>query len=318
MDTSFLYTLWQGILWPVLRICFFVSLGLVAANLIESLAWSRRITRLAAPLTRLAHLSSSTAAGFSLAFVSGVSANSLLAEAYGNGKIAKKELVLANLLNSLPRFFLHLPTVFFLTLPFIHGTAFTYVGLTFIASLLQTACVVGCGRLLLNKPAQAIEVKAQEEKQTDWGKWLPKMVKRLRRRLKRLLLFMLPIYIAFYLLAKYGIWASIKELIVQLPLLSHLPAESLTIIILHVTAEFSAGLAAASVIMAENSLSGQQIVLALMIGNLLATPVRALRHQLPYYSGIYPLRIAIELILASQILRASCIILVTIIYYSWV
>lgn len=270
-------------------------------------------------MTTLAHLSPTATTSFALAFVSGIAANSLLAEAFSTKKISKTELMLANLFNSLPRFFLHLPTVFFLTLPFIKSAAFMYLGLTLLAAVLQTAIVIVLGRFMLEKPQQNVEnpEPKQDKKETsDWIQITKKFSRRLQKRIIRLLQFMIPIYILFYLLGKYGIFSHLEKIIVEKAwFLSWLQPQSLSIILLHVTTEFSAGLAAASVMIADNSLSAKQVILALMIGNLLSTPVRAIRHQFPYYSGIYPFRTAVELIVASQCLRAASIVLVTVGFY---
>jgi len=314
LDIELLQTLWFDLTWPLLRITGLVILGLIVASLIESFGWTRRITALAAPFARIAHLSGIAAAAFSLAFVSGVAANSLLAEAYDKNEITKRELVLANLFNSLPRFFLHLPTVFFLTLPFIYSAAFLYVGLTLLAAGIQTIIVIIISRMLLEKPEQSksIPQKQTEQKQKTWQT----ILKRLKKRIKKILLFLVPIYILFFILSSYGLFHQLEQLIIDKAwFLSWLHPASLGIIILHVTAEFSAGLAAASALLAANSLSSEQVVVALMLGNLLATPVRAIRHQFPYYSGIYPFKTAIELILLSQAMRAFCIVLVTAGFY---
>jgi len=123
MEENLFTVLWFQLLWPLVRILFLVALGLVAANFIEALNWSHRLALLARPLIRFGRLSSIAGASFAMAFFSGVSANAMLSEAYDQGHIARKELVLANLFNSLPRFFLHLPTVYFLTAPLIKGAA---------------------------------------------------------------------------------------------------------------------------------------------------------------------------------------------------
>ena len=62
-------------------------------------------------------------------------------------------------------------------------------------------------------------------------------------------------------------------------------------------------------------LTVKQTVLALLIGNILAFPVRALRHQLPRYIGIFSPKMGTQLLLMGQGLRVSSIILVGIIYY---
>ncbi len=293
-----------------MRITGFIILGLLAAHLIEAFGWTRRITRLAVPFTRAANLSAPAAAAFSLAFISGVTANSLLAEAYDKREISKRELVLANLFNSLPRFFLHLPTVFFLTLPFIHSAALYYVSLTLLAAIIQTILVILLGRILLETP-QAHPPHPQQNSQGE-KITLQTIAKRLRKRIKKITLFLVPIYILFFILNKYGFFHHLEHLLVDKAwFLGWLHPASLGIILLHVTAEFSAGLAAASALLAGNNLTSEQVVLALMIGNLLATPIRTIRHQFPYYSGIYPLGTAIELILFNQTIRACCTILVT-------
>ncbi len=305
--------IWEHILWPLIRILLFISVGLLAANLIESLNWTNKMAVLAGPLIRMGRLSNITGASFSMAFVSGVSANTMLAEAYEKEKIGKKELVLANLFNSLPRFFLHLPTVFFLTLPFIHGAAFIYVGITFSAALLQTFAVVLAGRLLL--AGDGGETVIRKKERMRFSEAWKKSIKRLRRRIPKILKFLLPVYILFFILGKYGVFQNLEAILAKSVLFSWLNPQSLSIVILHVSAEFSAGLAAASVLLANNSLGYREVILALLVGNILAAPIRALRHQFPYYVGIFNPKLAAELVGVSQLSRTVCVIIVGWIYF---
>ncbi|BCL60499.1 membrane protein [Desulfomarina profundi] len=318
MDNSLVSQIWPHLLWPLLRISFFICIGLLIANFIESLNWTHRLATLAKPLIRMGRLSSITGASFSVAFFSGVSANAMLAENFDNGKIDKKELVLANLFNSLPRFFLHLPTVFFLTAPLIKGAAVIYVGLTFTAAVLQTFFVIILGRITL--PAKQSDVdsgsSAKKPEKIDWKGALQKSVKRLKKRLVKLLKFMVPVYILFFLLNRYGIFTRLEELIANHAwFLSWLNPKSISIVVLHVTAEFSAGLAAASAMIADNSLTYREVVLALLAGNILAAPIRAIRHQFPYYTGIYSPGLALQLVTISQVTRALSVITVALCYY---
>ena len=61
----------------------------------------------------------------------------------------------------------------------------------------------------------------------------------------------------------------------------------------------------------------RDVVLALMVGNILSTPMRAIRHQLPAYAGFYRPALALRLILANQGLRAASMAVVTLLYW-WV
>jgi hypothetical protein len=317
MEHQLLSALVPQVIVPVLRITFFIILGLFIANFIESLNWTHRLAALARPLIKMGHLSEVTGASFSLAFFSGVSANTILAEAYDKGQMSKKELVLANLFNSLPRFFLHLPTVFFLTAPLIKLAALFYVGLTFTAALLQTVLVVMAGRILLPESTLKSADPAKTVPGSGSKRPLTRSVKRLRKRIVKIIKFMIPVYLMFFVLNWYGLFNRVEQyLAANVWFLSWLNPQALGIVVLHVTTEFSAGLAAASVLLAENSLSYKEVVLALLVGNLLSTPIRAIRHQFPYYTGIYtahPCRSTRNRV--SQLSRAFCIVIVTVGYF---
>jgi hypothetical protein len=252
-----------------------------------------------------------------MAFFSGVTANTMLAEAFAQGRLVRRELVLANLFSSLPRFFLHLPTVFFLTVPLIKGAAFQYVGLTFGAALLQTGLVVVAGRLLL--PPLAAGQDADEPlpgKKVGWHEALQKGIARFRKRIGRIFSFMVPVYVLFYFLNRHGAFAAIEQfLAAKVWFLAWLDPQSLGIVMAHVGAEFSAGLAAAGALLADNSLGQREVVLALLVGNILSTPIRAARHQFPYYVGIFPPGLALELVGVSQTLRMASVVAVGLGYY---
>ena len=310
--------LWLHLLWPLTRLLFWVSLGIVAANFIEALNWTPRLARLTRPLARMGRLSAVSGASFSMAFFSGITSNTMLAEAFAQGRLARRELILANLFNSLPRFFLHLPTVFFLTLPLIKGAAFQYVGLTFGAALLQTGLVVAAGRLLLPPLAcggEAAETTLLREK-VGWREALQKGIARFQKRIGRLFSFMVPVYVLFYFLNRHGAFEAIEQfLAARVWFLAWLDPQSLGIVVAHVGAEFTAGLAAAGALLADNSLGQREVVLALLAGNILATPIRAVRHQFPYYVGIFPPGLALELVGVSQVLRTASVVAVGLGYY---
>lgn len=310
--------LWSGLFQPLIRLIFFVSLGVMIGNFIEALNWTRQVAKLVKPLTRMGRLSPISGAGFSMAFFSGVAANSMLAEAHDQGKLSKQELVLANLFNSLPRFFLHLPSVFFLTMPLIKGAAFIYVGLTLTAAALQTGLVVVAGRLLLppgEHEGKDVPVSGEAEI-SSWREALAKSWQRFQKRIVVILRFTIPAYILFFFLNFFGFFQDAQKFLADhVSFLAWLHPETLGIVALHLTAEFTAGLAAAGALLDASSIGYRDVVLALMAGNVLAAPVRALRHQFPYYVGIFRPKLAVELIVVSQVFRVLTIMLVTVVYY---
>ena len=310
-------TLWQGLLGPLLRLVFFVSLGLLIGNLIESLNWTHRVARIASPLVRRAHLSDITGASFSMAFFSAVTANTMLSEAYEQGEISRQELIFANLFNSLPTYFLHLPTLFFLAVPMLKGVAFIYVGLTLIAAFLRTVCILVVGRIMLpGNKEHCITCRLDENKVSNLSEALHKAWLRFQKRIKKILLITIPIYTAVFLLNRFGLFALLEEWLAgHVISLSWLHPESLGVVALQLTAEISAGLAAAGALLDNGSLEARQVVVALLAGNVLSAPMRAVRHQFPFYAGIFQPKLAVELIIYNQIFRTGSIILVGIFYY---
>lgn len=310
-------SLWHGLGWPLIRLIVSVSAGLLFANFIEALNWTRGLALLARPLIRLGHLSETAGASFSMAFFSGVGSNTLLAEAYDQGRMNKKELVLANLFNSLPNYFIHLPTVFFLTAPLIKMAAFLYVGLTLLAALLRTALILVVGRLLLpSREAGDVAAVLAAHRPLTLRQALDKAWQRFRRRIRKIILFTVPIYTLIYLLNRFGLFRWLEQVMTEhLTLLSWLDPRSFGIVVAHVAAEFAAGLAAAGALLEAGTLDARQVVLALLVGNVLASPVRTFRHQYPYYAGIFSPRLAAELVFCSQAFRIGSIIAVGIFYY---
>ncbi len=86
------------------------------------------------------------------------------------------------------------------------------------------------------------------------------------------------------------------------------------IVAFQLAAESTAGFAAAGALVHTGTMTLKEIVLTLLVGNLLSTPVRAVRHQFPYYAGIFRTRLATKLIVQNQTLRAASIALVVALY----
>lgn len=329
MDTALL---WDGLLRPMLRLVAGLAVGLLIANVLEALRWTRYLARLASPLARTAHMGEVAAASFSLSFVSAASSSALLAEAYDSKEISRKELILANLFNSLPAYLLHTPTIFFLTWPVLGFPAVVYVGLTLLAATGRTFLTVLVGRLCLparqevmdgNAPCSTArealglcQMHPEQDPSQRWHTALHKAWTRFMRRLPKLVYFTVPIYILMYLLQHYGYFTMFERWMTEnASFMSFIKPQAMGIVLLHVAAELGAALGAAGSILHSGALSVQDIVLALLVGNILSTPMRAIRHQFPSYAGYFRPAMALLLIVANQGLRAASLAVVTVLYY---
>lgn len=312
-----LAALWHALFWPMLRLLLGLAVGLLVANLLEALRWTRHLARLAAPLARAAHLRDVAGASFSLAFVSPAAANGLLSDSHAAGEISNRELMLANLFNSLPAYLVHTPTIFLLTWPVLGAPAVAYVGLTLLAAAGRTGLTVLLARRLLPPPApDCLVCKVDDATPTDWGAALRKAWRRFLRRLPRLVYFTAPVYVLMYLLQRYGFFSLAEAwLTAHMGWLSFLKPQAMGIIALHLAAELGAALGAAGSVLQTGGLAPRDVVLALLVGNILSTPMRAIRHQLPSYAGFFRPGLALRLVLANQGLRAVSMALVTLLYY---
>ncbi|MDQ7836694.1 MAG: hypothetical protein RDU24_15045 [Humidesulfovibrio sp.] len=311
--------LWHGLAVPLSRLLMSVSVGLFVGTLIEALQWTRAVARIAQPLVRLGRLKDVAGASFSLAFFSGAAANAMLAEAHEKGDMTRREVVLSNLFNSLPTYFLHLPTLFFIAAPFIGQAAVFYVSLTVAAALLRTVGIVVLGRLTLPPlPEGCVACLLSEDKKWDWRAALDKTWKRFKRRLPRMVYYTIPIYVAMFFLKRWGAFDAMETWMAEnVAFLSWLPPQAMGVIGFHMAAETTAGYAAAGALVATGGLTTKQLVLALLVGNILSSPVRAIRHQFPYYAGIFKPGLAMNLILSNQALRVASILVVTLGYALW-
>ena len=319
--TDTLCQFWKALGWPLCRLLLGMAFGLLIANVLEALRWTRHLARLSAPLARAAHLREVAGAAFALAFVSPAGANGLLSESHRRGELDRRELMLANLFNSLPAYLVHTPTIFLLTWPVLGFPAVVYVGLTLAAAVLRTAFTVALSRRLL--PPAPVSAPAREPEtpggRAVWGEALRKAWRRFLRRLPRLVLFTVPVYSLMYLLQRYGAFAAAEAWLGRhMDWLPVVRPQALGIILLHLAAELGAALGAAGSALQAGGLAPEDVVMALMVGNILSTPMRAIRHQLPAYAGFFRPKLALRLILANQGLRALSMALMAAVYYMFV
>ncbi|SIN97326.1 hypothetical protein [Halodesulfovibrio marinisediminis] len=309
--------LWSGLFCPLMRLVLSISFGLAIGNIIEVLHWGRFLARISSPLVRMGHLQDVSGAAFTMAFFSSITANTYLAEQYEQGKIIRKELYFSNLLNSAPVLFMHLPSLFFLAVPFLGKAAFWYVGIIVSAALFRTVGTVFAGRIMLPPaPEGCITCELDDNASNSVKELIQRVSSRFIRRIKRVLLVTIPVYTIVFLLNRSGAFAALNDIIGgSNGLLPFISPEAAGVLILSLAAEIAASMAAAGALLTEGTIQTKDIVLALLAGNILSSPMRAVRHQLAVYMGIFPPRLALSLIACNQSVRAASLILFTLAYY---
>jgi hypothetical protein len=310
--------IFSGLIGPLGQLMLTIAVGLIIGQAMEAAGWTRGFATLARPLFRFGRLGDRCGAAFTAAFVSGVAANSMLQDFYKEEKITRRQLYLTNFVNQLPAFFLHLPTTFFTVISMTGAAGVLYFALTFLAALLRTLAFIGYGRLRLPpEPPSAAEMAAQiaEQRASRFERVWTTVREKLPERLLQIGILVVPIYTAVFVLNRLGLFTMARDWLADAVVTAFAPIESLSIVVLSFVAEFTSGFAAAGALMDAGMLTTKQTVLALLTGNVLAFPIRALRHQLPHYMGIYSPRIGAELLVLGQVFRIASLILVGILYH---
>ena len=304
----------RRLLWPLARLLVVIGIGLLAGQVIETAGWVHQMAVVSRPLLRFGHLGDHCGAAFTTAFFSGTAANAMLLEFYQDGRIGRRALFLTNLLSQFPAYFLHLPTTLFVVLSLTGRAGILYFGLTFAALLLRCTLLLVYGRLCLpafiGGPGHPATGAAPPPGQKAWkGIWAA-VRRKLPRRLTTVAVWVVPIYIAVYMLNRLGLFETAQDLLTGTLMARWVPVESLSMVVLGFVAEFTSGFATAGALMDAGVLSVKQTALALLIGNVIAFPIRALRHQLPHYMGIFTPRLGATLLLTGQAFRVGSIVAV--------
>jgi len=302
---------------PLGRLLLFIVTGLALGQVIEASGWTGKLGAVAGPLFRFARLGPRCSAAFITAFVSGAAANAMLYDYWQEEKIDRRQLFLTNLANQLPAYFLHLPTTVFIVLPLTGRAGLLYFLITFIAAAIRFVLVLVYGRLHPAAASGADAIGADEptaERRPRPAIW-PVLKRKLPRRLGSIATFVVPIYIAVFLFQSAGLFDWLRRWIAQWVTTAFIPIEALSLVVLSFTAEFTSGFAAAGALMNAGVITIKQTVLALLIGNVVAFPIRALRHQLPRLMGIFAPKMGLQLLLLGQGIRIASLVLAGWVYY---
>jgi len=306
------------LLWPLTRLMLFITIGLLIGQIIETSGWIKTMAILARPLFRFGHLGNHCSAAFTAAFFSGVSANAMLLDFFKEGHIARRQLFLSNFINQFPAFFLHLPTTFFIVIPLTGWAGVLYFLITFLAVVLRTVLFLIYGHRVLPPfeiEAEGAATRTPASKEKTFRDIWTRVKSRLPGRIVKIMVYVVPIYTLVFVLNAMGLFKMLREALAGFVVTSFMPMESLSVIILSFAAEFTSGFAAAGALLEAGLLTIKQTVMALLLGNILAFPVRALRHQLPRYIGIFSPRMGTQILLMGLGFRITSFILVGIIYY---
>jgi hypothetical protein len=299
---------WQRLGWPLLRLTGLISFGIFLGLVIEALGWADGLAIFARPFMKWGHISKEMGAAFTTAFVSGTTSLSMLMTFHEEGKLSGREVIVSVLLNALPAFLRHLPTSSLVIISLVGKAGVVYLGLIMAAALVRLGTVLTYTHFAF--PGSESGASAKKEETKPWPEAFREAGRVFPSRLVRIILIVVPVYAIVVLASDAGLFDWLRGALAHGVASRFIPIESMSVVILSLVVESTSGYAAAGALLGAGSLSVPQTVVALLIGNIISTPIRAVRHQLPYYMSIFPPRLGLRLMLVTQAFRVGSLVLV--------
>ncbi len=283
-----------------------MALGIVLVNLVTNLQLLHRISWLVRPITRFGHLRDECGLSFITAFGSPTAANSILMELYQKGKIGKRELYVASLTNSFPAIIMHLRSMLPVIVPLLGLTGLAYFGILSVLGLVKTGLILLIGRIILPQRKDNHPINEEKERPT-FSSALWKSIRQSKKVIIKIVMVTVPVTVATFVLIDLGVFDALARYLKDIPKYLPIAPEGIPII----AAQFVSSIAAytvASNLLINGVLSGYQIIIILLVGNILTT-ITGLRYIVPYYIGIFGPRLGVELMLISTALRQGLVLI---------
>jgi hypothetical protein len=278
-------------------------LGVVLAQLFVELHWLDKLSWLARPLTRFGHLHPECAGAFVVAVISPTAGHSMLARYLAEKRISRSELIIAAILNALPGYIAQGRSVLPVTFPLIGVFGLLFYGLVLLTDLVKSLLLLAVGCVILPKREfHDIDTQAASRMQH------PGLRQAFRNALRsagnaipKVLLTMISITFGVFVLINLGIFEYAVKHLGVVARYFPIRLESLPIVATRLVSPVGAYTMAGG-LLAKGVLEGKDIVMALLVGTLLAT-IPNVRYLVPYYFGIFGPAIGMQLVLVSTLLR---------------
>lgn len=286
----------------LLRVAPVFALAVYAANLLGRLGWLSGLAWLAGPVMRLGRLSPDCGPGFVTSVVSPTAGHALLADLRVAGKLDRRELTVAAVVNNLPGEIATGKSVLPLALPVLGFFGAAYYGALLAASALKALVMLLAGRLILPR-REHTPVAASAAVTVPFSKAVRSALRPSFRTTMKVLRTMVPVaYIVYYLIAAgffdkaAGPLSFLAEYIPLNPAV--LPVVAARLISPPGAYTVAGGL------YASGAATGWELVLGLFAGAFAATAT-SLRYTVPYYFAIFGAADGTVIIAASMASRVA-------------
>lgn len=293
------------------RVFLMVGIAGFFGALMEARQWYRYLGKGLIKITQKARLPEIIGLAMPIALYSSVGANSMLVASHEKGEIPTSALITGGMANSYLTHFSHSVRVMYPVIALI-GIA----GIGFFAIQLSGGFLLICGCFLVHWYIS--KHKTQEEQDLSHLKltqkeplaWKPAVKQGLLRTLAilfRMGYITVPLMLGTEWIIKSGMLDFWEEA-VPYQVAKFFPAELIAIVIAQIGGLIQSA-SVSSHFLAENMVNHAQILLAMLAASAIGNPIRTLRRNLPIALGIFPVNVALTIVLSMQFARLLITIL---------
>ena len=285
------------------RLFAIVGIAAFCGGLMEARQWHMVLALLMGRLTRMARLPEIVGLAMPTALCSNAAANSILVSSHAEGQIRTSALIAGGMMNSYLAYISHSIRVMFPVIGAIGLPGVLYFGMQFTGGFLVLLCILLWNRWYVSRHGESpcATEPGSTSQPLAWPHAISKAAIRSFSLLFRMACMTVPLMLGIEWLLKNGVldfWeTALPHAVTEL-----FPTELLSA----VAAQFG-GLvqssAVAANLRAEGLIDNSQILLAMLVGSALGNPFRALRRNLPSALAIFPVPIALSIVLGMQLSR---------------
>ena len=271
-----------------------------------------KLGRFLAPLTRFARLPADAAAGLTAALASTAATGLLLARAREEGRITRREMILAAVGGAPVTLLVVNLTNAFPIIALIGKAGLIYYLISWTVLFVMLFLVLGYARLTAPATARGAEAPAPVPEPKRWPIAIRQAGFRTGQFLGRTLFLTVPFFLWTSVAVRYGVFDFAEHL--PEPVQRTLPPEAWSVF----AARFGGMLSAAGVaveLLRKELLTTSQLVLVLLLGNVVNGFVRIIRRGMPVSLGIYPGRDGAIISATSMLLRATLTLAAIVIFW---
>ncbi len=281
--------------------------GIFIAELLIEKGVINKFSPVGKPFVKLSNLPEECALAFATAFLNTRAGNAMLIDFYKEGKIDRKELYIASLMNAFPAMVRHWNSLIPVLLATLGAFGLLYFGILLLIGFIQTMVFAFAGKLLIKSPKQIKNAQGQaKNSQKPFKKVLKKaLAKTKKNSIPILKTMILATYVTALLIAA-GFFEHLTSIIKESMTFLPLSPEELSVA-LSATASSVAAYTLGANLLKSGLISEKALIRSLLLGSVLAN-ITFLRVLIPYYVGLYGAKDGTKIMLISMATRSAIIL----------